>query len=226
MTNTIQYLVSAKPIIPIVKKNELELLKGKRCYRIRKVYTFIKVSVRDSCSYIITSSLFEAISLTVIIANSVVMALEDPTDGNTSNFFYVLDFIFLALYTAEMILKICGLGFIYPKGSYLRDSWNILDFIIVISGYIPLIIAGGSVNLNVLRSFRVLRPLRTISRFEGLRILVSALLSAVPLLRHTVYVLSFFFILFAIGGLQMWSGVLKKRCIRIETGVKLETDEL
>lgn len=156
------------------------------------------------------------------------MALEDPTseETNKKDIFYYLDFIFLGLYTTEMILKIVGLGFVIPKGSYLRDSWNILDFIIVISGYLPLVVSSGAMKLNVLRSFRVLRPLRTISGIEGLRILVSALLSAIPLLRDTILVLTFFFIIFAIAGLQMWSGVLKKRCIRIKDGIQIESGQL
>lgn len=139
------------------------------------------------------------------------MALENPTDDKSSKEFVVFDQVFLGLYTVEMILKILGYGFIIPKKSYLRDSWNILDFIIVISGYVPLLFAGGSTNLKVLRSFRVLRPLRTISGIEGLKVLVSALLSAVPLLRDTILVLLFFFIIFAIAGLQLWAGILKNR---------------
>jgi len=62
-----------------------------------------------------------------------------------------------------MVLKILALGFIWNKGSYLRDSWNILDFIIVMSGYVGYLFQGGGANLSVLRSFRVIRPLRTIS---------------------------------------------------------------
>jgi hypothetical protein len=109
------------------------------------------------------------------------------------------DNIFLALYTVEMIFKILALGFICNKGSYLRDSWNILDFIIVMSAYLA--IASGGINLSSLRSFRVLRPLRTISGIEGLRVLVSALISAMPLLRDTLLILMFFFLIFGIAGL-------------------------
>jgi hypothetical protein len=147
----------------------------------------------------------------VIIANSIAMALENPADDSKNSMFEVLDQVFLALYTLEMVFKIVGLGFVFPKGSYLRDSWNILDFVIIISGYLPLFVSSEALNLKVLRSFRVLRPLRTISGVEGLRILVSALLSAIPLLRDTILVLTFFFIIFAIAGLQLWSGVLKNR---------------
>ena len=154
------------------------------------------------------------------------MALEDPSTKDTSNKAQIMDWIFLSLYTMEMILKIFGLGLILNKGSYLRDSWNILDFVIVASGYLPMILSSDSANLNVLRSFRVLRPLRTISGIEGLRILVSALLSALPLLRDTILVLFFFFIIFAIAGLQLWPGILKKRCIEIETGIEIASGDM
>jgi hypothetical protein len=100
-----------------------------------------------------------------------------------------------------MVLKIIGLGFILNRGAYLRDPWNMLDFIIVLTAYIPLLINGGGVNLSGLRAFRVLRPLKSISSIDGLKVIVSALLSSMPLLRDTVIVLVFFFFIFAIAGL-------------------------
>jgi len=118
-----------------------------------------------------------------------------------------------------MVLKIIGMGFVCGKNAYLKDSWNILDFIIVTSGYLSLALEGGGVNLSVLRSFRVLRPLRTISGIGGLRVIVSALVGSIPLLRDTIFVLLFFFIIFAIAGVQLFAGLLKKRCIDIETGI-------
>ena len=97
------------------------------------------------------------------------------------------------------MLKIAAMGFIWNKHSYLRDSWNILDFVIVVSGYVGMMFQGGT-NLSVLRSFRVIRPLRTISSIEGLRVIVSALVASLPLLRDTILVLLFFFVIFAIAG--------------------------
>ena len=95
---------------------------------------------------------------------------------------------FLALYSIEMVLKILGLGFFFNKGAYLRDPWNILDFIIVMSAYLTIFqelssyLANGGVSevqtydspstgglsLNSLRAFRVLRPLRAITSIKGL----------------------------------------------------------
>ncbi|CAI2364628.1 unnamed protein product [Moneuplotes crassus] len=206
-------------------KDEIEMLENKKYYKFRKFYTLIKVTIRDFCFKIVSSPIFEGASLAVIVLNSLFMALEDPTDESSNNDFKVLDNVFLGLYTLEMVLKILGNGFIFPKNSYLRESWNILDFVIVISGYLPMFLSSNSTDLKVLRAFRVLRPLRTISGIEGLKMLVSALISAIPMLRDTILVLIFFFIIFAIAGLQLWPGVLKKRCIEIETG-KVHPDDL
>jgi len=112
-----------------------------------------------------------------------------------------MDTLFLALYTIEMGLKIIGLGFVFNRGAYLRDAWNVMDFVIVVTAYLPLILQGGSLNLSGLRAFRVLRPLKSISSIEGLKVIVSALLSSLPLLRDTIIVLIFFFFIFAIAGL-------------------------
>jgi hypothetical protein len=112
----------------------------------------------------------------------------------------VADDIFQYLYTIEMVVKIVSLGFIMNKGSYLRDAWNILDFVIIASGYLGMFLQGSGVNLSVLRSFRVIRPLRTISSIQGLRVIVASLMNALPLLLDSLLVLMFFFIIFAIAG--------------------------
>jgi hypothetical protein len=146
-------------------------------------------------------------------------------DGGT--FFKVTDKIFSVCYFTEFFLKIFGLGFIINKGSYLRDTWNILDFVIIIQMTISIFLAkNGDVKLNALRSFRVLRPLRTISSIGGLRLLVSALISALPLLRDTIIILIFFFAVFAIAGTQTMSGNLMRRCFNPETGLIPRVDDL
>lgn len=85
----------------------------------------------------------------------------------------------MAFYTFEMTLKILGMGFILNKGAYLRDPWNVLDFTIVSTGLLSLVLSGSKLNLSGMRSFRVLRPLKTITNIEGLKKLVVALLSSV-----------------------------------------------
>lgn len=157
------------------------------------------------------------------------MMIQDPT-AEQSTFFNVCENIFLALYSVEMIVKITGLGFIFGKSSYLRDAWNILDFVIVISSYPALFTdpdstEEGGFSLSGLRSFRVMRPLKTISSVKGLKILVQALARAMPVLGNTIVILLFFFAIFAIAGTNLMSGNLMNRCINIQTGIMQPIDE-
>jgi hypothetical protein len=123
-----------------------------------------------------------------------------------------------------MSLKILALGFIFNPGAYLRDPWNILDFTIVSTAYLQYVLQGSSFSLSGLRVFRVLRPLRSISNIPGLRLIVSSLLGSIKLLRDTLIILFFFFLIFAIAGLQLLAGVLKRRCVQIETGIPAAND--
>jgi hypothetical protein len=146
----------------------------------------------------------------VILLNSITLALEDPTSDETTPTAQFIDDLFLFLYSVEMCLKIVGLGFFFGKGTYLKDPWNILDFVIVGSAYLTIFSnltsdpnevneAEEGLSLNSLRAFRVLRPLRAITSIKGLRVLVLAVLSALPLLQETMVVLLFFFLIFAIA---------------------------
>lgn len=95
------------------------------------------------------------------------------------------------------------------EDSYLRDAWNILDFSIVLVSISTTFTATdeaagdeGSEGFSPasLRVFRVLRPLKAISSVKGLKVLMVALFSAMPLLRDTLLILLFFFVIFAIAG--------------------------
>ena len=101
-----------------------------------------------------------------------------------------------------MVLKILGMGLIFAKNTYLRDYWNILDFVIVTTAYLPFFLNTNSgINLNSLRSLRVLRPLRTITTIKSLRNIIATIFSAMSLLKDSLIILLFFFMVFAIGAL-------------------------
>lgn len=67
-----------------------------------------------------------------------------------------------------MGLKIVAYGFYFGKNAYLTDSWNIVDLVIIVTGYLPYVVNSNSVNLSALRSLRVLRPLKSISKVKVL----------------------------------------------------------
>ena len=203
-------------LLSICKKTPFELIESiddsVALASARKSLLFVSSIVSWISGKLITSVYFEYLSLGIIIWNCFMLATQNED----------FELMFTALYTVEMTLKILGMGFVVGRGSYLRDRWNIMDFIIVISSLIPLFVErGNSVNISVLRSFRMLRPLRTISSVKRLRVLIQTILSSLPMLMETLIILSFFFLIFAIAGLQLYSGILKKRCFKMESGIEL-----
>ncbi|KAF8796012.1 Voltage-dependent calcium channel type A like protein [Argiope bruennichi] len=81
---------------------------------------------------------FEYAVLLTIIANCIVLALEEhlPNDDKTplAQKLDQTEQYFLAIFCVESLVKILALGFVLHKGSYLRNVWNIMDFIVVVTG--------------------------------------------------------------------------------------------
>lgn len=104
----------------------------------RKSVWKVLIYINLIANNIISTKAFENISIFVILMNSLVMMTEDPADLDPPEHYALIDNVFLGLYSIEMVLKILGLGFIFGEKAYLKNSWNILDFVIVLSGYITL----------------------------------------------------------------------------------------
>uniref|UniRef100_A0A3Q3ILA2 Voltage-dependent T-type calcium channel subunit alpha n=1 Tax=Monopterus albus TaxID=43700 RepID=A0A3Q3ILA2_MONAL len=120
------------------------------------------------------------------------------------------DFIF-AFFAIEMVIKMVALG-IFGKKCYLGDTWNRLDFFIVLAGMLEYSLNLQNVSLSAVRTVRVLRPLRAINRVPSMRILVTLLLDTLPMLGNVLLLCFFVFFIFGIVGVQLWAGLLRNRC--------------
>ena len=87
------------------------------------------------------------------------MAIDDPTNPESSTSKQT-DLFFVIFYTAEMALKVLAYGFYFSKNSYIKDNWNKLDFVIVLTSLISYF--ANLDSLSYLKVFRVLRPLKSI----------------------------------------------------------------
>ena len=116
----------------------------------------------------------------------------------------------MVAFTVEMVLKILGLGLYNASGAYLRDGWNVVDCVVVVMGWLSLLPAIE--NISAMRSVRVLRPLRTITGVEGMRMLVATLLRSLPMLLDVLILCAFLFLIFGTIGVQTFSGVLRQHC--------------
>ncbi|GAA30063.2 voltage-dependent calcium channel alpha 1 invertebrate, partial [Clonorchis sinensis] len=130
--------------------------------------------------------------------------------------------VFIVIFTVECALKIVAFGFVMHSGAYLRNGWNILDFTIVVLGLLqPLIqemVEESGVDVKALRAFRVLRPLRLVSGLPSLQVVLNAIMRAMVPLLHIALLVIFVIIIYAIIGLELFSGKLHATCYDVYTG--------
>ena len=129
---------------------------------------------------IISGKAFEFFILISIIANCILMAIEPTYHNKTereaglksgaTHFFNTMEYIFQIIYTVEMVIKIIALGFFAGPHAYLKDVWNVMDFVIVMVSWVTLFF--GDSNISAIRAIRALRTLRTLSAFPRLAKLV------------------------------------------------------
>uniref|UniRef100_A0A803VFI8 Calcium voltage-gated channel subunit alpha1 I n=1 Tax=Ficedula albicollis TaxID=59894 RepID=A0A803VFI8_FICAL len=168
------------------------------------------------CQTIIAHKLFDHVVLAFIFLNCITIALERPQIEHRSTeriFLTVSNYIFTAIFVAEMTLKVVSLGLYFGDQAYLRSSWNILDGFLVFVSLIDIVVsvasAGGAKILGVLRVLRLLRtlrPLRVISRAPGLKLVVETLISSLKPIGNIVLICCAFFIIFGILGVQLFKG--------------------
>ncbi|XP_044123174.1 voltage-dependent R-type calcium channel subunit alpha-1E isoform X5 [Neovison vison] len=168
---------------------------------------------------------FEYMILATIIANCIVLALEQhlPEDDKTpmSRRLEKTEPYFIGIFCFEAGIKIVALGFIFHKGSYLRNGWNVMDFIVVLSGILAT--AGTHFNTHVdlrtLRAVRVLRPLKLVSGIPSLQIVLKSIMKAMVPLLQIGLLLFFAILMFAIIGLEFYSGKLHRACFTNNSGI-------
>ncbi|XP_063284375.1 voltage-dependent R-type calcium channel subunit alpha-1E isoform X7 [Pelobates fuscus] len=171
---------------------------------------------------------FEYMILATIIANCIVLALEQhlPGDDKTpmSRRLEKTEPYFIGIFCFEAGIKIVALGLVFHKGSYLRNGWNVMDFIVVLSGILAT--AGTHFNTHVdlrtLRAVRVLRPLKLVSGIPSLQIVLKSIMKAMVPLLQIGLLLFFAILMFAIIGLEFYSGKLHKACYRNHSAWELE----
>ncbi|XP_052827734.1 sodium channel protein type 4 subunit alpha B isoform X3 [Octopus bimaculoides] len=171
---------------------------------------------------------FETFIITMILASSLALALEDinlrkkPIMGQILKY---MDKCFTVIFICEMFIK----WFAFGWKKYFTDAWCWLDFLIVAVSIIMLAAESiGMGNLSAFRSMRTLRalrPLRAVSRWEGMRVVVNALIKAVPSIFNVLLVCLVFWLIFSIMGVQLFNGRFHK-CLYIQNKSKVPAEEV
>ncbi|XP_043856522.1 voltage-dependent T-type calcium channel subunit alpha-1G isoform X20 [Dromiciops gliroides] len=171
---------------------------------------------RSWCLRLVCNPWFERVSMLVILLNCVTLGMFQPCediacDSQRCRILQAFDDFIFAFFAVEMVVKMVALG-IFGKKCYLGDTWNRLDFFIVIAGMLEYSLDLQNVSFSAVRTVRVLRPLRAINRVPSMRILVTLLLDTLPMLGNVLLLCFFVFFIFGIVGVQLWAGLLRNRC--------------
>uniref|UniRef100_A0A8C9WU16 Calcium voltage-gated channel subunit alpha1 I n=1 Tax=Scleropages formosus TaxID=113540 RepID=A0A8C9WU16_SCLFO len=159
---------------------------------------------------------FPRISMMVILLNCVTLGMYQPCENidcssDRCQILQAFDAFIYIFFAVEMVIKMVALG-IFGHRCYLGDTWNRLDFFIVMAGMVEYSLDLQNINLSAIRTVRVLRPLKAINRVPSMRILVNLLLDTLPMLGNVLLLCFFVFFIFGIIGVQLWAGLLRNRC--------------
>ncbi|XP_077328493.1 voltage-dependent L-type calcium channel subunit alpha-1F [Lithobates pipiens] len=204
---------------------------------------YLNNPIRRACISIVEWKPFDILILMTIFANCVALGVYIPfpeDDSNIANHnLEQVEYIFLIIFTVESFLKIIAYGLVLHPSAYIRNGWNLLDFVIVVIGLFSVILEQfshkqgdahhmsgkpGGFDVKALRAFRVLRPLRLVSGVPSLHIVLNSIMKAMVPLLHIALLVLFVIIIYAIIGLELFIGRMHKTCFYIESDLVSEEE--
>jgi voltage-gated sodium channel len=141
-----------------------------------------------------SSKIFQGIIIAVILLSALLIGVK--THNLPANFVTVLvllDLIITIFFVIEIVIRYLACP---KKNKFFHSGWNIFDTVIVIGSLIP---AGGS-GVLLARLLRVFRVLRLVSMVPELRLLINALLKAIPRMGYIGLLMFVIFYIYAAVG--------------------------
>ncbi|XP_041093072.1 voltage-dependent L-type calcium channel subunit alpha-1D-like [Polyodon spathula] len=173
--------------------------------------------IRQAALTIVEWKPFDVFILLAIFANCVALGVSIPfpeDDSNSTNHdLEQVEYVFLIIFTIETFMKILAYGLVMHPSSYIRNGWNLLDFVIVIVRCVTL----GE------RAALTRGPCASIPR-AGLQIVLNSIMKAMVPLLHISLLVLFVIIIYAIIGLELFIGKMHKTCFYTDTDINVEDD--
>jgi len=141
------------------------------------------------------NKLFELFVISVIILSSLMIGLKTyDLPSGVMTFLWVMDYAVTVFFLIEIIIRMAAED---RLADFFKKGWNIFDFTIVVVSLVPL---NDSEYALIARMLRLFRVMRLISFIPELRVLVSALISALPRMGYVALLMFIIFYLYAVIG--------------------------
>uniref|UniRef100_A0AAZ1WZW4 Sodium channel protein n=1 Tax=Oreochromis aureus TaxID=47969 RepID=A0AAZ1WZW4_OREAU len=198
---------SKKTFIVLSKGNVIYRFNAEpACYLLSPFNPLRILAIKDKKIFLTNTTLFSLFIMVTILTNCVFMTMSDPPAWSKT-----VEYVFTGIYTFEASIKVLSRGFCIGDFTFLRDPWNWLDFMVISMAYLTEFVDLG--NVSALRTFRVLRALKTITVIPGLKTIVGALIQSVKKLADVMILTVFCLSVFALIGLQLFMGNLRQKCV-------------
>ncbi|KAG2185318.1 hypothetical protein INT44_002108 [Umbelopsis vinacea] len=149
-----------------------------------------------------------------IVVSVIMMALENPVDRFQDNLFipleafFITEIVLLGIFILDILIHVIADGLLILPTSYLRNSWNVFDAIVVliqiVAIFVPLM--GNSSAVPLIESMRGLRLFRIVRYFEGIRTMFVDLLYGIPNIVCASVLMLVMYIPFALYGVNIFGG--------------------
>lgn len=158
--------------------------------------------MREKIKSFVEKPYFTGLIFVLIALNTLSLGVETFTLSDTaSRALSVFNTVCIVIFVLEIILKLYAYG-----AAFFKDAWNIFDVFIVLISIMPMIKFLSSMRaFRIFRMFRALRALRMMKRLEKLRVIVQALLGALPSVGWVVVLLLIIYYVFAVIGTNLFS---------------------
>ncbi|PLA75104.1 ion transporter [Hydrogenovibrio sp. SC-1] len=138
---------------------------------------------------------FELFVITIIILSSLMIGAKTYALPETFvSVLWVMDYGVTLFFLIEILIRMAAED---RLTEFFKKGWNVFDFVIVVVSLIPLDDAEYALIARMLRLFRVMR---LISFIPELRVLVTALISALPRMGYVALLMFIIFYLYAVVG--------------------------
>ena len=146
------------------------------------------------------SKVFQGIVIAVILLSALLIGAKTHNlSSNVVSILLLLDVAVTVFFAIEISIRYLACP---KKKHFFKSGWNIFDTIIVIGSLVP---SGGS-GVLLARLLRVFRVLRLVSMVPELRLLINALLKAIPRMGYIALLMFvIFYIYAAIGSMYFHS---------------------
>lgn len=166
---------------------------------------------RIMCDRFVFHRYFERLIIFVILTSTAVLAWESPHlvyDSPTAYVLRYVDYVSTGIFIIELILTVVAKGMWFHEHSYIRDPWNILAVLVILSSILSWMPNTGNVGwVKAFRALATLKPLRFVDKIESIKVVATSLFLSMSAVANVFSVLFLCYVILGVMGMNFFKGL-------------------